>query len=224
MKALIVGGTSGLGLELAKKFKGQFDVFITGRNNPNIDGLTFLSFDIKGVESLAADVEEVLRRTGDIDLFIYAAGFYQEGTIADLSDEDILCMNAVGLVSPALFLNRILKQQKTLLGFISITSTSQWTPRLKEPMYNAVKGGLGMLTAAVSLDPKITKTMLVGPAGMKTNFWSKTKQDQSEYMDPEWVAEQVFIHWKEDYEYKYIRILRQPPRVEVMETRLEKGI
>lgn len=219
MKALIVGGSSGLGLELAKKLKGDYEVYITGRKNPEVAGLNFLTLDIQDANSLQVDVERVLQAVGETSLFVYAAGFYQEGTIADLSDEDILRMNAVGLVAPALFLNRLVKNQKQLSGFISITSTSQYTPRLKEPMYNAVKGGLGMLTTAISLDERVSKVLLVAPAGMKTNFWAKAQQDQSEYMDPVWVAEKIVALWKEEYKYKYARILRQPPRVEIMETR-----
>ncbi len=218
MKALIVGGSSGLGLELAKQLKNTHEVVITGRKDPGVAGLNFILLEIKQ-ENLNRDIEQMVKQIGEIDLLVYAAGFYQEGTISELSENDILQMNAVGLLAPAFFLHQVLKIQGSLNGFISITSTSQWTPRLKEPMYNAVKGGLGMLTNSVALDPRVHKTLLAGPAGMKTNFWAKTEMDMSGYMDPIWVAEQIINLWGGNYKYKYARILRQPPRVEVIEER-----
>jgi len=219
MKTLIVGGSSGLGLELAKQLKNKYEVFITGRKDPKVEGVNFLPFDIKSEDSLRHNIEEIFNHVSIINLFIYAAGFYQEGSITDLSVEDILIMNTVGLIAPQLLLRRILQKQNSLDGFIAITSTSQWTPRLKEPIYNAVKSGFGMLANSVSLDERIKKTMVAAPAGMKTNFWANTKMDTTEMLDPTWVAGQILDLWDGDYRYKYARILRQPPRVEVVEER-----
>jgi hypothetical protein len=61
--------------------------------------------------------------------------------------------------------------------------------------------------------------MQAGPAGMDTNFWKGTGQDTSKMNKPEWVAEQIVKARDNDYSYKYIRILREPPRVEEVEKR-----
>lgn len=46
-KTLIIGGTSGLGLALAKReYSSNKEVFITGRHNPDVYGLRYLHFEI----------------------------------------------------------------------------------------------------------------------------------------------------------------------------------
>lgn len=124
-----MGGTSGLGPELAKLYKEEYEVIITGRTDPKENGLSFESLDIGAdIYWFNYRLEEFLKRIKNINLLIYAAGFYQEGTMDRLSHSDLLAMNNIGLLAPALFLQKILKRQENLPGFIPITSTSQWTP------------------------------------------------------------------------------------------------
>lgn len=113
----------------------------------------------------------------------------------------------------------VLNHQKYLPGLIAVTSTSQWTPRLREPVYTAVKAGLGMFANSVSLDPAIGKTLVAAPAGMKTPFWKGTDKDTSDMLDPAWVADQILNLYNDDFKYKYARIMRGPSRVEIMEKR-----
>ena len=218
MNTLIIGGSSGLGLELAKQLSDKYKVYVTGRTNPNEQGLEFISFNI-AYKTLPEDVDELLKQLPEIDFLIHAAGFFQDGTLSDLSDDDIFLMDAVGLLAPTFLLQRLLKKQNKLDHFIAVTSTSQWTPRLKEPVYTAVKAGLGMLANSVSLDERVGKVMVAGPAGMKTKFWLNTDKDTTTMLEPKWVAEQILDQYKEDFNYKYVRLLREPARVEIMEKR-----
>ena len=145
-------------------------------------------------------------------------GFYQEGSIRQLSDEDIKKMMNVGLVTPTLILNRILNRQERLPGFIAITSTSQWTPRIDEPIYTAVKAGLGMFAHSLSLDPQVGKVLVAGPAGMKTNFWVDAEKDTSTMLEPKWVAEQIcHLYFEDEFKYNCARILREPSRIKILE-------
>lgn len=222
--ALIVGGTSGLGLEIATLLHTQnnFEVYVTGRKKPEDQRLRFVRFNINpSVDHLLQSIDDIIPNLPQqINLLVYAAGFYQEGTIKQLTDEDIRRMLNVGLVTPTLFVNRLLNRQARLPGFIAITSTSQWTPRIYEPVYTAVKASLGMFANSLSLDPQVEKVLVAGPAGMKTNFWSNTDRDTSTMLDPVWVAEQVCqLYFANNFKYKCARILRDPPRIEVMEER-----
>lgn len=222
--ALICGGSSGLGLELALLLKSEksYEVYITGRKEPENRPFNFIYLDIDAqTDQLPQKIDEVLSGLpGQIDLFVCAMGFYQEGSLKQLSDEDIRKMMNVGLTAPTLMLNKILNRQEKLPGFIAITSTSQWTPRTYEPVYTAVKAGLGMLANSLSLDPQVGKVLVAAPAGMKTNFWAGTDKDTRTMMDPKWVAEQVCqLYFSDEFKYKYARILREPPRVEIVETR-----
>lgn len=215
--ALIVGGTSGLGLEMAKLLSSSYDVFIVGRKDPEKD-MRFLKLDIFS-NSLGTDMDNLLESAPTVNLLVYAAGFYQEGKIDELSDSDISEMANVGLVAPALLLQRLLKKQRFLEGFIAITSTSQWTPRLLEPMYCATKAGFGMLASSLSMDARIKKTLVAGPGGMATKFWEKSGKDTSGMLDPSWVAKEIIDAYTGEFSYRFIRLLRNPARVEKVEDR-----
>ncbi len=217
--ALIVGGTSGLGLELAKKLQSSYTVHITGRHDPVVVGLLYHQLDLSLTPNFFSDIEALVSSLPTIDLFVYAAGFYQEGTISDLSDIDMLTMQSVGLTAPMFLLNRVLKKQNELSEFIAITSTSQWTPRKLEPVYTAVKAGLGMLAHSLSEDERVHKVLVAGPAGMDSAFWKNAPRDTTTFLKPEWVAEQVLLARQEGYRYKFIKIMREPQRVEVVETK-----
>lgn len=216
--ALVIGGSSGLGLELGKLLSKSHTVFASGRRDPKQSDLNFVSLEL-GPNSLPENLDKFIAGLPNIDLLAYAAGFYQEGKIDDLTDDDIRRMESVGLLAPALLVHRIIKKQGGLAGFIAITSTSQWTPRLLEPIYTAVKAGLAMLANSLSLDPRIGKVLVAGPAGMATRFWENSPRDMSQMLDPKWVAEQILKLYDDNFEYKFARIMREPPRVEIVETR-----
>jgi short-subunit dehydrogenase len=218
--ALIIGGSSGLGLELGFLLSSTHNVVVTGRENPKDNRLNFqpvfLYPQTKFPSGLAWQVEKNVK----IDLLIYSVGFYQDGRIDELTDTNIDHMVNVGLLAPAKLLQRILKQQGILPGFIAITSTSQWTPRLCEPVYTAVKAGLGMLANSISKDDRVGKVLVAAPAGMNTKFWRNNPKDLSGMLDPKWVAEQILQRYDEKFKYRCMHILRGPTRVEVVETRL----
>lgn len=223
-KALVVGGTSGLGAHLGTLLSYNHDVVVTGRTNRFDAHTQFAPLDLNSL-SLAEDIENLLASLPPIDVLVYAAGFFQEGTIDVLDEFEIERMIKLGLTAPALLLRCILRRQHELGGVIAITSTSQWTPRLNEPVYTGVKAGLGMLANSVSLDSRVGKVLVAAPSGMKTPFWDGYHKDVSGMLDPEWVANQILrvwreTHWNEDYKYKFVRILRNPRRIESVETRL----
>ncbi len=221
MNCLIIGGTSGLGLSLAKKLK-NYDLHVTGRRKIKEPGLHFHSLDLTNKTGLDERINKLVAELPNIDLLIYAAGYFQDGTITDLSVNQVDEMLNVGLIA-AIYVSRgILRKQDVLPEFVAITSTSQWTPRLKEPVYTAVKAGLGAFANSLSLDPRVGKVLVAGPAGMATNFWkgtNKKEHDTSLMMDPDWVAGAIQKLREGQFSYKFARILREPARVEVQETR-----
>jgi NAD(P)-dependent dehydrogenase (short-subunit alcohol dehydrogenase family) len=218
-KVLIVGGTSGLGLELAKRcHRLGHTVYIAGRHDPNIQGLKYFNLKIDHeTNRFSKQIDNIVANINDLDTFVYSAGFYQEGQIHQLKDEQILEMIHVGLTVPALFIQRLKYHSINPLNILFITSSSQYTPRELEPMYTAVKAGLGMLGRSLVLDKDLGKVIVVAPSGMKSSFWDKNK-DVSKYLDPEWVAEQIIILSEGAFKYKYAKILRDPQHVEVVET------
>jgi len=226
MNILIVGGTSGLGREIGALFrKKDASVYITGRSEKAVsEDLHFLRFDVEDDPALLTmDVDTLVSVLPPIDVLVYAAGFVEQGHITELSDAHIVTTANVGIVAPALIVKRLLQNSASLAGLIAITSTSQWRPREQEPMYAATKAGLAMLAQSLSLDPRIKKTLVVGPAGMRTPFWAHSDRDARDLLSPHWVAERILELWDAPYSYRLARILRDPvpeeDRVQVLETR-----
>lgn len=217
---LIVGGTSGLGLELAKLYSALgHTIYITGRKDPKIPNLQFLHFSIShDTNDVVSQIDNLVSKLDKINTLIYVAGFYQKGQIDKLNDEQILGMVNIGLTAPALLIQRLKNNPAKPLKIMIITSSSQYTPRELEPMYTATKAGLGMLGASLSLDSEIGKVLVVAPSGMKTPFWDK-ECDTSEYLDPKWVAERIIELSSGPFKYRFAKIIRNPQRVEIIETR-----
>jgi len=217
---LIVGGTSGLGLELAKMYSSLgHTVFIAGRKNPNIPNIQFFHFSItENLIKTIKEIEKLLSQTKNINTLIYASGFYQSGHIDTLDDSQIIQMTNVGLLVPALLIQRLKNNPYKPLKVMLITSSSQYTPREMEPLYTSTKAALGMLGASISLDSEIGKVLVVAPSGMQTPFWNKDV-DTSKYLSPKWVAEQIIELSSGPFKYRYAKILRNPSKVEIIETR-----
>lgn len=80
----------------------------------------------------------------------------------------------------------------------------------------------GAFANSLSLDPRVKKTLVAGPAGIATNFWhgtDKKQHDTSRMLSPDWVAKAIDQLRKGDYTYAFARILREPARIELQEIR-----
>lgn len=220
MNAQIIGGTSGLGLEIAKKLSSlEWGVYVTGRRSLKQDGVNSLKLDLNS-DNLVEDIDVLVAGLPNIDMLVYSAGFYQEGTLTDLKTDQIEEMLNVGSRGLIYSVRALLLKQNKLDELVTITSTSAWTPRKLEPVYNLTKAGAQHLSNGIAEDERIGKVLVAGPAGMQSGFWDGVNRDDLDKMlDPVWVAKQIVEQRKEKYKYKSIRILRQPARVEIQEKR-----
>jgi NAD(P)-dependent dehydrogenase (short-subunit alcohol dehydrogenase family) len=215
---LIIGGTSGLGLELAKQYQEHgHEVTITGRTDPHQTNLHFVKLDISSDSSaLTRDMHTLVDSIDPVNTLIYAAGFYQEGYTDEIGQEGILQMINVGTTAPALLVSMLKNGSGKPLKVIFITSSSQYTPRAREPLYTMVKAGLGMFGRSLALDRSLGKIMVVAPSGMLTPFWNNEK-DTSTYIEPAWAAQQIIEQSSGPFKYKFVKLLRDPARVLVEE-------
>ena len=238
MPSLVVGGTSGLGLELAKALRASGDgVEVLGRfasrtvitpgslDAPEMAGaldmlgLGFVEFDLTA-PALPGRVVDLVGRLSEISTLVYAAGYRQDGRVTDLGEgqiENMLDVCGRGLIY---FVRAILERQGGLAELITVTSTSQWTPHREEPVYCFAKAGAAHFSNAMAEDGRVGKVLVVGPSGMRTPFWAKSARDDFDSMlDPVWVAGQMMELREGEYRYRFAKILRGPARVEVVETR-----
>ena len=220
MTTLVVGGTSGLGLELAKELLGSGQkVIVTGRRKLSEKGLGYESLDLSA-DHLPKKITELVKGLPALNTVVYAAGYFQDGRLTDLTEQQIEEMIDVGGRGLIYLMKAILEKQEQLDELITITSTSQWTPRQREPIYNFVKAGAAHFSNALAEDGRIHKVLVAGPAGMRTAFWDGVKRDDLDSMlDPAWVAQQIMKLRADNYKYRFAKIMRDPARVELVETR-----
>lgn len=218
MNSLIIGGSSGLGLALAKECADAGDkVFVTGRTDPKVGFAEFKKLDLSADPANA--VNELVVELPAIDRLIYAAGFWRQSPIADLTDEDIeqkLNLGAKGII---FIVRDLLKKQKRLKELIVITSMSQWRPSKQEPVYNFVKAGQANMLAGLSQDGVCEKILVVAPADMREGSEGSALDEKDSFLNKAWVAQQVIKQMGSDFNFKSIKILRQPARVEVADQR-----
>lgn len=96
MNTLIMGGTSGLGLEIAKRESEHSQVMVAGRHDPALDSdgsalgyaSEFRAIDLAR-DPLNQNVEGFVATLPYVDNLVYAPGFYQEGHIDDLGDDEV---------------------------------------------------------------------------------------------------------------------------------------
>lgn len=216
---LIVGGSSGIGLELARHYVDDgHRVCVVGRADPKLVGAQFHRLAITAsTNSLSDGIDNLIFEFQDVHTLIYAAGFLQRGFINELTDEALVTMNNVGLVAPMMLVARLKPRAPTPLKLMLITSSSGYTPRPIEPAYSATKAGLTMLGASLVRDPGIGKVLVAAPSGIRTGFWKNTSEDTSTMLDPVWTARQIVSLSGGPFKFKYAKILRDPARVEVVE-------
>ncbi|MEM8703718.1 MAG: SDR family oxidoreductase [Pseudomonadota bacterium] len=216
---LIVGGTSGVGLELARQYvDGGHHVTITGRNDPDLAGAGFQRYDVTGdANRLARDTDALLEHVKVVHTLVYCAGFRQHGHLYELADDELGAMTNVGLLAPMLLIQRLKRRSDWPLKIMVITSGSQYEPSELEPAYCAAKAGLGMLAASLARDGKIGKVLVAAPSDIDTPFWRNSDGTGDAMLDPQWVARQIVDLSGGAFKYKHARLLRRPARVEVVE-------
>ncbi len=219
MNTLVIGGTSGLGLELARRFEQDGDdVWVTGRHDPAVAELNYEPFDLTG-EDLPERISDLFMRVPHLNRLVYAAGFSQEKPFTELAAQDIKDMVDVGALAPMYFLWHVLRTQGGLGELLMITSTSAWTPRPLEAPYNFVKAGEALYAEAMAKSGLIGRTLVVGPSGMNTPFWEGSgRGDVDQMLDPAWVADEIMGLRGLQHIFASARILRNPPRTETSRT------
>lgn len=93
--ALVTGGSSGLGLEIARTFVGLgATVVVVGRDLERGEaaaaeiGATFLQADVGRVEECKALVANTVARHGRLDVLVNNAGVFRVGATATFSEQD----------------------------------------------------------------------------------------------------------------------------------------
>lgn len=169
--ALVVGGTSGIGLGLARRLAAAGStVVVGGRDTDRVPDLPTVRIDVTDVDSVARARDEVLRSHPDLDLVVTMSGVM---LVEDLRDpahaalaEQTIAVNLLGTIRVLdAFTPHLLARGSGDL--VTVTSGIGFLPFPLMPTYGASKAGVHAYTEALRAQlagTGIDVTELVPPA------------------------------------------------------------
>jgi uncharacterized oxidoreductase len=177
---LITGGTSGIGLELAKHLLAAGNtVLITGRSSARIQkaqqelrGVYVFRSDASEPSEIGLLHQEVLAKFPKLDVIINNAGIMRNLNLNVASPSDITSEVEINLSGPILlnqlFLPHLKKQSESLI--VNVSSGLALIPFTISPVYSAAKAGLHAYTKCLRAQMKGTSVRVIEllPPGTET--------------------------------------------------------
>lgn len=150
---LITGGTSGIGLELAKQLLGRGNtVIVTGRDRAKVEateralpGIHAFESDVSDPEAIAALHDRVLARFPALDTLINNAGIMRNLDLnEDRDPNDVTREIDTNLGGPVRMVQRFLPHLKTREGalIVNVSSGLAFVPFPALPVYSATKAAI----------------------------------------------------------------------------------
>jgi short-subunit dehydrogenase len=209
--AIVSGGSSGLGLEIARCLvKQAITTCVVGRATKKLeDAISLLSSSETSTQVLSfrANVgnEEEVKALFDhltnqrfvIDKIFNVAGVGRFGDADKITGNMINTVFEANLIGLMLVSSYGLRAMKEAGGVIvNIMSTAALVGREKETVYCAAKWGARGFTEAIKVATKGTPVHVIAvyPGGMNTPFWSTEcglSPDKSKFMHPHDVASKI---------------------------------
>ena len=212
---IILGGTSGLGLEMAKQLRERGErVLVLGKTHNSQKHGEGFSLDVyysDQVESASARIEQILNGD-DIDQFVWAAGYGWRGNFEDQpSVRSMAEVNFSGALPLVQWAWRKMSTQNRKSVLTTIGSTSSVKARSDEAVYVATKHAQAGLARSLGMQADEQKlpvrVALFLPGAMKTPFWNgrDLPADYMFFNDPAKIAthiinaidcqQQPFLEW-----------------------------
>jgi NAD(P)-dependent dehydrogenase (short-subunit alcohol dehydrogenase family) len=164
--AVVIGGTSGIGLTLARGLAGAgANVVATGRRTELVQEVTKEILEL-GVRSVAqacdvtdqADIENLLaaacRELGSVEILVNCAGRTKRTPTVEVSDDEwneILDTNLTGTLRACRIFGRHMLERK-YGRIINIASMSSFVALFEVAAYSASKSGVASLTKSLAVE------------------------------------------------------------------------
>lgn len=194
--ALVTGGTSGIGYELAKLLAQDGNDLILVARNANelisvsrelmmqygVDVVTY-SKDLLDPENAVALYREIRSRKIHVDILINDAGYEQYGELPDMSirkELDIINLNISSLVVlTKLFLKDMMERKSGKI--LNISSIASKSPGLWQSVYCGTKAFVQSFTEAIRNETKNTGVTITAmlPGTTDTEFFRKAELSDS---------------------------------------------
>jgi short-subunit dehydrogenase len=203
---LILGGTHGLGREIALALKAEGEeTFVIGRTYSEAsDGLGAV-LDLSDTEAVEAFIETLTHKT--IVGFYWVSGYGYNGDFAKQpTPKQMINVNFANVVPLAQIIwKKQLKSDKPT-HFVVISSTTGTKARADEAVYAAAKHAQVGFARSLGLESERLKikikVALFLPGGMRTPFWDGNTPDGYEnFLDPKKVAARVVSRARDQADY-----------------------
>ena len=198
----MTGGTSGIGLGLARKFRDLGNtVIISGRRKDLLDqiaaedGIEGIPLDVADPDSITAAVETVVTNHPDVNVVVTMAGIMQ---VEDLRDpahlavsEEIIAINLLGTIRTLTAVTPHLLQQPDP-AILTVSSGLAFVPLAITPTYSATKAAIHSYTQSLRLqlaDSPI-QVIEVAPPAVRTTLLNQENDERSMPLD-EYLTETV---------------------------------
>lgn len=189
---LITGGTSGIGLGLARKFH-EFgnQVIVAGRRTQLLDeiaaehpGIETIALDIADPQSIACAREAVAARHPQLNVLINNAGIQLPENLLDPSSlpvaEDTIATNLLGTIRMVYaFLPLLVDQNDAVV--MNVSSALAFVPFPITPTYNATKAALHSFSDSLRVQAADTGVQVIElvPAGVRTTLMGQQNNEDA---------------------------------------------
>ena len=190
--AIVTGGAQGIGFAGAKLFAAEgAKVFIAdinaekGEKAADEIGATFVKCDV----SKAADVENVVKTAGTVDVLYNNAGIFwtgHDGRLTDISEEDWDRVIAINLKSVYLFSKFAIRSMLAAGRGGAIVNTGSSAAQIGIPdcdAYTATKGAIVQLTKSLAVEYGRygIRTNCISPAAIMTPMMRQSNPENSTF-------------------------------------------
>lgn len=173
--AVVVGGTSGIGLAIAKGLaEAGADVVPTARRTDLVESAATeieqlgrrslrVASDVSDRSSLQRVLDECIKAFGKVDIVVNSAGRTKRAPTIDFSEadwDDIIDTNLTGTLRTAQVFGRHMLERETG-SIINIASLSSFVALYEVAAYSASKAAVASLTKSLAIE--------WGPVGVRVN-------------------------------------------------------
>lgn len=184
-KAVITGGSDGIGLAIASAFAAEgADLWLVARNAEKLAAaaeslkalgvhVTFTAADLTDSAAAGRVAGEIAEAWDALDVLVNNAGMARFSSFADVTPDEMQAQVQLNLLSPYLLTQRLLPRLVAAQGSvinISSTSAHRLIPGRPASVYAMTKGGLNSLTKALALElgPQRVRVNAIAPGTIKT--------------------------------------------------------
>ncbi len=174
---LITGASSGIGKAIGEFLvqKG-YTVYGTSRNPGGYtsSGFPLLKLDVRDAESIRQSIQQVVEKSGRIDVLINNAGVGITGPIEEIPASEIRNNFETNLFGPIEVMKAVLPQMRAQQSglIINITSIAGYMGLPYRGIYSASKGALDLVTEAIRMEVRAQGIHVtsIAPGDFATNI------------------------------------------------------